>query len=100
MKENPILSAPESRQISMMDVFGAVTVAAMLLAVFAPWLRAMDPAKLGGLLSIIALQGVFAFAVILFQNRGVCSLREQVEGNLVLAIVLKSRMILGQHYER
>ncbi|MEM7559147.1 MAG: hypothetical protein AAF394_08485 [Planctomycetota bacterium] len=56
------------RRIGIIDIFGAITVVALLLAVFAPWLREMEPQRLWWFLGLAALQWSVAVVVFLIQS--------------------------------
>lgn len=56
------------RRIGIIDIFGAITVVALLLAVFAPWLREMEPQRLWWFLGLAALQWSVAAVVFLIQS--------------------------------
>ncbi len=56
------------RRIGIIDIFGAITVVALLLAVFAPWLREMEPQRIWWFLGLAALQWSVAAVVFLIQS--------------------------------
>ena len=57
---------PEPRKLRVIDLFAFVTVAAVILAIAAPYLRGMKPEQAGKLLALTSVQLALAVAVFVY----------------------------------